>query len=137
CGHTETSKRRKYCSACERQLPEHAAKPAPATTPITPAPRRSEPKFVHVQFSAEKLNGQSYLKMHEKPQASVPTSPVKRPTGDRVLPVADVHMLDPVMVNPASTGAIKTILDELAVKLNVGRGPGQRRWVAVCVDGVP
>jgi len=137
-GHSVTNRRFKYCPECRVELPAKAAKATttPASTPVQ-RPRTTSQKFVQVSFSQERVRDRLYLQQHEHAVASGPSSPVKRPTGDRALPPADVHLLDPIMVNPASTDAIKDILDKLASQLDVGNGPDQRRWVAVCVDGVP
>lgn len=136
-GHTVSKARLKRCPQCKAELPPKATKVT--SSPTTPVQRRRtfSPKFVQVQYSRERVGDRAYLRQQERTVAVGPASPVKRPTGDRALPQAEVHLLDPVMVNPASDGAVRRILDELAAQLDVGDGPGQRRWVPVCVDGVP
>lgn len=97
------------------------------------------------------VNKDIYTDMDDAMQIDTPTSSVSlnrvqvftderrpvRPAPENTLYKANIVLLDPVPLNPASVDSVAKVLDIIAVKLNIGTGPGQRRWAWISVDGIP
>jgi translation initiation factor 2 beta subunit (eIF-2beta)/eIF-5 len=51
--------------------------------------------------------------------------------------IPEIHVQDPVFVNPCSYAACATVLRNIGTKAGITRYGGKRHWIVVCCEGLP